>query len=112
MKSLTKQQQATINQVYDYAAALMFEEEKNADEVKRILSNKGIDQESTTIIISYLEDEIKRSKRERAYKNMLYGALCCIAGLIATLFNIGLIFYGLIIFGAIQLIIGLYAYFN
>lgn len=112
MNSLTKQQQTTINQVYDYAAGLMFEQDKNADEVRKILFNKGVDQESATIIIEHIEDEMKRSKRDSANKNMFYGALWCISGTVAILFNFGLIFWAAILIGIIQIFKGLYTSLN
>jgi hypothetical protein len=38
---------------------------------------------------------------------MLYGALWCIGGIAGTVANIGFIFWGAIIFGAVQFIKGL-----
>lgn len=38
---------------------------------------------------------------------MLFGALWCIGGIVATATDIGLIFWGAIVFGAIQFIKGL-----
>lgn len=37
---------------------------------------------------------------------MIYGALWCIGGIIATVADIGFIFWGAIVFGAVQFIKG------
>ena len=39
---------------------------------------------------------------ERAKKNRLYGAIWCIGGVLATLADVGYIFWGAIVFGGIQ----------
>jgi len=44
---------------------------------------------------------------KRANKNMLYGALWCVGGIIATAADFGYIFWGAIMFGAIQFFRGL-----
>ena len=54
-----------------------------------------------------VEAVVKQNSREQAGKNMLYGALWCIGGTIATLADIGYIFWGAIVFGGIQFFIGL-----
>lgn len=48
--------------------------------------------------------------KSRAKKDMLYGALWCVGGLVATAANIGFIFWGAIIFGGFQFIKGVYNY--
>lgn len=37
---------------------------------------------------------------------MIYGALWCVGGIMATLANFGFIFWGAIVFGAIQFFMG------
>jgi hypothetical protein len=46
------------------------------------------------------------AQREQANKDMIYGALWCIGGTIATLSNLGYAFWGAIVFGGIQFIRG------
>lgn len=47
------------------------------------------------------------ARRKQANKDMLYGALWCVGGIIATASSIGAIFWGAIIFGGIQFFKGL-----
>jgi hypothetical protein len=46
-------------------------------------------------------------RKKRAEKDILYGALCCVGGLVATAAEIGYIFLGVILFGGIQFVRGL-----
>lgn len=48
--------------------------------------------------------------REKAGKDMLYGALWFFGGLVATMADIGAIFWGAMVFGGIQFIGGLIKY--
>jgi len=51
-------------------------------------------------------------EKENAKKDMLYGALWCGGGTIATLAHIGFIFWGAIVFGAFQFLRGFFNYFS
>jgi len=104
-----KSQQEIVNQVYDYAANLMVNEKKSADETKNLLVSEGLDAESASIVVNNLQEQIREAKRERANKDMLYGALWCIGGTIATIANLGFIFWGAIVFGGIQFFKGLFS---
>ena len=53
------------------------------------------------------EQEYISTKKEQAEKDMLYGALWCIGGIIATAAHIGFVFWGAILFGGIQFFKGL-----
>src|SRR4051812_22109391 len=99
--------QETINQVYAFAANLLVNENKNSIEVKDALVAKGLSPEAAFTIVGNVEDEIAKAQKDRAKKDMLYGALWCIGGLIATAAHIGFIFWGAILFGAVQFIKGL-----
>jgi hypothetical protein len=107
---ITQQQQEAVNQLYDFAADLMVNQNKSSEEVTNALIEKGLSQDAAFTIVNNLEDEIRKAKKERAGKDMLYGALWCIGGTIATISNIGFIFWGAILFGAIQFIKGLVNY--
>ena len=100
-------QEEAVNSIYNYAARLLVEEKRTADDVIEILVREGLDQESASIVVSNLQGQIKKAKKEQGGKNMLYGALWCIGGIVATAANIGFIFWGAIVFGGIQFIIGL-----
>lgn len=49
---------------------------------------------------------VDHAKNEDAKKDMLYGTLWCVGGIIATSANLGYIFWGAIVFGGIQFIKG------
>lgn len=103
-----KSQQEFINQIYDYAANLMVNEKKSVDETKSDLMKQGLDAERASIVVNNLQQQIDDAKNERANKDMLYGALWCIGGTIATVANFGYIFWGAIVFGGIQFFKGLF----
>lgn len=53
------------------------------------------------------DEEIETQIHEQAKKDILYGGLWCVGGTVATLADVGFIFWGAIVFGGIQLIKGL-----
>lgn len=106
MKNNSNDQQEALNQVYNYAATLMVNEKKSANETKNALIEQGLDDNSASIVVSTLEKQLKENIKEKAKKDMLYGAMWCIGGLVATFSNFGFIFLGAIVFGAIQFLIG------
>jgi hypothetical protein len=107
MESQNEDQNA-VDQIYQYAANLIINEKKSYQETKKALLEYGIDEESASIVISNLEKQINKAKQERANKDMLYGALWCIGGIIATASGIGFVFWGAILFGGIQFFKGLF----
>lgn len=98
--------QSAVNEVYNYAANQMVNAKKNPKEVTDSLVEYGFDKETATIVVSNLERQISEAKKERANKDMIYGALWCIGGTVLTLAHIGFIFWGAIVFGAVQFIKG------
>jgi len=101
-------EQEAVDQIYDYAANLMINEKKSAIETKNLLVNEGLDRESASIIVDNLQQQIDEARKERGGKNMIYGALWCIGGTIATIADFGFIFWGAILFGGVQFLNGLY----
>lgn len=110
MENQLQVQEATTKDVYAYAANLMVNEQKNSEEVVQLLNQRGLDQESAWTVVRNLESHIEDSKKEAAKKDMLYGALWCVGGTIATFANVGFIFWGAILFGGIQFFKGLFNY--
>lgn len=106
MENEKKDQLEVVNQIYNFAANLMVKEKRSAMETKDILVKEGLDEASAATVVRNLELQIYDAKKERANKDMLYGALWCIGGIIATAANIGFIFWGAIVFGCIQFIKG------
>jgi hypothetical protein len=75
------------------------------------VSDRGFAAERTMKIIYLIYNKYYMNENanhnERANKDMLYGALWCIGGIIATISDLGYIFWGAIVFGAIQFFRGL-----
>lgn len=106
MENQNREQQEVVNQIYEFAANLMVDKKYSTSETVDALVEKGLDEESASIVVANLNKQIKEAKNDRANKNMLYGALWCVGGIIATLANFGFIFWGAIVFGAIQFFMG------
>ena len=106
MRNQDNETQKAVNQIYEFAANLMVEQKLSDSEVKSALIEKGLDEESASTVVKNLKVQIKDAKKERANKDMLYGALWCVGGIIATVANFGYVFWGAILFGAIQFIKG------
>ena len=114
MENQNVEQQKAVNQIYEYAANHMVKEKKSAIETKNALIAQGLDEESASVVVANLEQQIKQAKKERANKDMLYGALWCIGGIIVTAITYSaasgggtyVIAWGAILFGAIQFIKG------
>lgn len=105
-------QQQAVNEIYSYAANLLFNEKKNSMAVRKALVEKGFSEDGAFTIVKNLEDEAKKAKRQGANKDMLYGALWCVGGTVATVANVGFIFWGAILFGGVQFLKGLINYFS
>ncbi|KAF2337923.1 hypothetical protein [Flavobacterium ginsenosidimutans] len=95
------------NQIYNYAADLMLNEQKSASETKNVLIALGLSSENATLVVENIEDQIQEAHNSKARKDMIYGALWFAGGTILTLSNIGFIFWGAILFGGIQFFRGL-----
>jgi hypothetical protein len=104
--------QAAVNEFYNFAANLLVNEKKNAKDVQIALVEKGLSESAAYTIVYNLEAEIKNAKKESGKKDMIYGALWCMGGTVATVANIGFIFWGAILFGGIQFIKGAVNYFS
>jgi hypothetical protein len=96
-----KTHQVTADEVSRYAAN-MFLTGKNSYEVKTELLKRGLSEDDIDAIIDNVEGEVVAARKAKGQKEMLYGALWCLGGIILTAANIGYIFWGAIIFGAIR----------
>ena len=97
-----------VNEMYNHAAELLFVQKKPSHEVRNTLMEKGLSENAAYTIVTNLEEELRKARKEQAVKDMIFGALWCIGGTIATLANIGFIFWGAILFGGIQFLKGLF----
>jgi fructosamine-3-kinase len=105
MENLSPTNQIPAN-LYDYAANLYFGQNKNSYEVRTALLAQGLDEVEADTVIDSLEGQIQQARRAQAKKDMLHGGLWCAGGTILTLAHIGFIFWGAILFGAVQFIKG------
>jgi hypothetical protein len=103
---------AAVNEYYNFAANMLLNDKKTSKDVQLALVEKGLSESAAFTIIHNLEVEIKNAKRESGRKDMIYGALWCVGGTVATVANIGFIFWGAILFGGFQFIKGAINYFS
>lgn len=113
-----QQEQEAVNHIYEYAADLFINKDKNSYEVKMALVAKGMSEENAQIVVDRLEDEIEQARKRRANKDMLWGAVWCIGGTIVTIATYSaasngggryVVAWGAIIFGGVQFIRGVIA---
>lgn len=108
------QMQYSYNQMYEYAASLLVDSNKTPEETKKIIIEKGLDEESASMMVANLVQQITEAKRKQANKDMLVGGLWCVGGLVVTIATMAaasgggtyVVAWGAIIFGAIQFIRG------
>ena len=106
--------QTTVDEIYQYAANLMVNENLSEEETKWRLVEKGLDEDSANIVVNNLT----KQKKERGRKDMIFGALWCLGGIIVTAITYSsasesggtyIIAWGAIVFGAIQFFKGLFS---
>ncbi|NJN78960.1 MAG: hypothetical protein HC803_12100 [Saprospiraceae bacterium] len=100
-----KEQQEALQQIYDYAANLMFNEKKSERETRKQLVDNGVESKLANAIVNQVGEE----KQKAANKDMIWGAIWCVGGIIATLSNLGYVFWGAIAFGGFQFFRGVVA---
>lgn len=110
MENTQTVQPAIPDHVYQQAANLLLTNKMTPSEAINALTATGINGDDAKGVVETLHGQITKLKRERANKDMLYGGLWCVGGTIATLADIGFIFWGAIVFGGIQLIRGIINY--
>lgn len=103
---LTEEEKAA-NEINEYAADLLMNEKIGKSKTIDALVEKGIDTKTATSIVVNLQEQIILARKKAGKKDVLYGALWCIGGLIATVADVGYIFWGAIVFGGAQLIKGM-----
>jgi len=95
-----------LDDVYQAAANFLIQDKLNRSESIDGLIALGVDSASATTVVDEMIAHIQAQRKEKAQKDMLYGGLWAVGGTVATLSNIGYIFWGAILFGAIQFIRG------
>lgn len=103
-----------VEAVYAYAAELM--KAKVPDrEIEEKLVDKGLERSTAGVVVGNLSKVRAKAMSEAGRKNMLYGGLWCVGGIIVTAVTYGaaggggsyVVAWGAIIFGAIQFFRGL-----
>lgn len=97
------EQEDFAKKVFQIAAHLMLHENKSTYATKKILIEKGLQEEVAKNVVNTIEKQIKEAKNKRANKDIIYGLLWCGGGIAATAMVKGnVLFWGAILFGGIQ----------
>ena len=105
----------TLDALYEHATVLLFVRHKSEQETIHELMADGLDEPSAREIVKDLLERVERTKQARAQKDMLYGGLWCLAGLVITIMSYNaasgggtyVVALGEIIFGGYQFFKGL-----
>lgn len=111
-------EQASREQIVEAVYAFAVKQMKNGalpQQIQAMLVEGGLDQQSAATVVSNLARLRSEDIREVGKKNMLYGALWCIGGIVVTVVSYSaasgggtyIVAFGAIIFGAIQFFKGL-----
>lgn len=115
MVQIKPSEEQHIKAVYAFAAEQLRSGVYPRD-VQLMLIEKGLDHESARTVVSNLTRLRSEAIRKEAYKNMGYGALWCIGGIVVTLGTYSaasgggrfMVAWGAILFGGIQFFRGLF----
>ena len=99
--------QALIDEAYNYGVHLIVDKGVDYIRLKDELIFKGIDVQEALKVVNKIKKDIKKAKITAANNDLIYGALWCIGGIVATVAEIGYIFWGAIVFGGYQFLKGL-----
>lgn len=105
-----QQPMAETTNYYNMAVKLLVERQMEPHAIKTKLIAEGASSYEAQKIVDEISNELKRAKQKAASKDIIYGSLWCVGGLVLTIANIGFIFWGAIVFGGIQLIKGIVNY--
>ena len=115
---MTKQtQEDMVQAVYQYTAQLMIDGAKDQAIINNLIE-QGLDAESAKVVVSNLAEARKQQKQKQGNKNMGFGALWCIGGLVVTAVTYSaasngghyVVAWGAVVFGTIQFLQGLFQY--
>lgn len=112
MENSVQTQPVSLEETYNQAADLLIRQKLSPEQATETLVSNGILQQDATNVIVELQGQITAAKKKHAEKEMLYGGLWCVGGTVATLADVGFIFWGAILFGGIQFVRGLISYLS
>jgi hypothetical protein len=110
MENTLVPQPVDTNTIYNQAANLLIEQQVSPEQAIDTMVANGIPEDQARAAVEDLRGQITNVRKKQAQKDILWGAVWCVGGTIATAANIGFIFWGAIVFGGIQLIKGLINY--
>lgn len=108
--------QKWVDDVYQYTIDQMVNNNVSASQMKSDLIQQGLSSDDAGMVVDNVVAEIAKAKKEHGKKDMLYGALWCIGGIVVTVATYSaasgggtyVVAYGAIIWGAIQFFKGLF----
>ena len=110
MSEAEPSQEQVVEAVYAFAVEQL-KAGSSPEQIQATLVEKGLSQEIAETIVSNLTRVVSEAKSKAGKKNMVYGALWCVGGIIVTAVTYSsasdggghyVVAWGAIIFGAIQ----------
>lgn len=95
------------NPDFSRAYKLLVVEKQTPKQAVRQLCKEGLDEESAKLLVAQVQRESSKTEARGGARDIVVGAMWCLGGTIATIYNDYFIFYGAVLFGAFQLIRGL-----
>lgn len=107
--------QKWIDDVYQYTIDQMVNNGVSESQMKSDLVDQGLSPADAETVVTNVAAEMKKAKKKGGQKDMLYGALWCVGGIVVTIATYSaasnggtyVVAYGAIIWGAIQFFKGL-----
>ncbi|HYH05212.1 MAG TPA: hypothetical protein VEC37_19140 [Bacillota bacterium] len=83
---------------------------KKTWEIKNSLTEQGVEKETASKVVEAVKEKINAQRKKAAYKDMIFGGLWCVGGLIVTVLTYSaasgggryVVAWGAILFGGIQ----------
>lgn len=101
-----EQQNSAINQLTEqlviYATTQLKIMKKSKQEVNKELIEKGLPADVASMVVNKVSSKLDENRKENATKDMVFGGLWMVGGILATVANFGYIFWGAILYGLIQ----------
>lgn len=119
MEQISAEEKQVIEQVYNYAADLIIRQSRPDYEVVELLQDKGLNESNAQLIVDKIVSQVNDARRSKAKKDIIYGALWCVGGIIITIGTYSaasngggtyVVTWGAILFGGIQLFKGIINY--
>ncbi len=101
-------QDVLIKHISVFATTLLVKEKRSSIEVVNILINTGIDAHTANSIVENIQSQIEDSNKGKGFRDIVYGTMWFIGGIIGTITGFGLMFWGAILLGSIQFMKGLF----